>query len=319
MKKTYVPFIDQPGLYTLDHDTYHADPCVTPSLTSSIGKLLLFASPRHAYTEHPRLTPQAPKEESDKFDKGNAGHALLLHDDRKFAVHVGDSWRGNVGGMPSAKWKAEQRDEGLIPILADQLEETREMVDECRRLLPEAEASDAFDLDLGTTERTLVWQDDGGVWCRCKLDWIPNELKARRQNFYDYKTTRASAHPEAWQKTGYGFHVDLQAAFYCRGIKKVFGIEEPRMRFVVQEVYPPYELSVVELTPAAMEFASRKVERMITLWRLCMKKNQWPGYPTRIAYIQPPAYAEQEWLEREEKEPMDEAMLDRLIDWQHPL
>lgn len=316
--KTKAPFIDQPGLYTLDHEAYHADPCITPSLTSSIAKVLLRKSPRHAHAEHPRLTPKPKEEASDKFDLGQAAHALLLHEERKFAVNDGDSWRGNVAGIPSAKWKAQQRGDGKIPILFQQLEETREMVAECRRLLPDAEASEAFDMELGTTERTLVWHEAGGVVCRCKLDWIPNDLKARRAAFYDYKSTRASAHPDDWSKTGYGFDVDLQAAFYIRGLKKLFGVEEPRMRFVVQENYEPYELSVVELTPAALAFAERKVERALALWRLCMKKDLWPGYPTRIAYIQPPAYAEQEWLEREEREPIDDNMLERMIDWNRP-
>ena len=46
----------------------------------------------------------------------------------------------------------------------------------------------------------------------------------------------------------------------------------------------------------------RKVEEAIRLWGECLKNNQWPGYPKRIAYVGAPVYMEQQWLEREARE-----------------
>ena len=65
---------------------YHADPCPEPSLSSSIARLILSHSPLHAWTEHPRLNPNYKPEESTKFDRGSAAHALLLEGEDRMAV-----------------------------------------------------------------------------------------------------------------------------------------------------------------------------------------------------------------------------------------
>ena len=83
---------------------------------------------------------------------------------------------------------------------------------------------------------------------------------------YDYKTTEASANPHAFVRTFYGCGYDFRAAWYARGIKAVLGIEEPAVRFVVQEVSPPYKIAVFQLTPYAMSYAMDRVERAIKLW-----------------------------------------------------
>src|SRR5688572_24266058 len=56
---------------------YHLDPCVTPSLSSSIAHTLVTKSPLHAWTEHPRFG--ALRSESSKAqDEGSIIHKLLL-------------------------------------------------------------------------------------------------------------------------------------------------------------------------------------------------------------------------------------------------
>ena len=68
--------IDRPGIYELSAEEYHADPCPTPSLSSSIARTLLASSPHHAWWEHPRFNPGRVREEDEKFDLGTAAHAL---------------------------------------------------------------------------------------------------------------------------------------------------------------------------------------------------------------------------------------------------
>jgi hypothetical protein len=306
--------IDKPGLYDIPAEEYHGDPCPEPSLSSSIGKLILRRSPLHGAIRHPRIALDPLREDKETFDLGNAAHTLLLHDGRKLRVIDAPDWR--------TKAAREDRDEaraaGEIPLLADQYDRTVRMVEACREQVAESEAAGAFDLATGKGEQALIWREDD-LWCRALLDWHPRDVRDGGI-WYDYKTTAASAHPDDWGgRTGWGLQFDFQAAFYLRGIRTVFGVDSPRMRFVVQERAFPHCLCIIELSPAALAMAERKVERALQIWRECRTKNLWPGYPPRVCYVDPPVWDEKEWIEREEREPMNDDMIETLADWQRPL
>ena len=64
--------------YSMRAAAYHADPCERPSLSSSIAKILLEKTPRHAWTAHPRLNPDFAAKDESKFDLGTAVHELML-------------------------------------------------------------------------------------------------------------------------------------------------------------------------------------------------------------------------------------------------
>jgi len=70
--------ITEPGIYDIPETDYHADPIAEPSLSSSIAKILLARSPRHAWANHPRLNPNQEPETRREFDFGSAAHAMLL-------------------------------------------------------------------------------------------------------------------------------------------------------------------------------------------------------------------------------------------------
>jgi hypothetical protein len=306
-----IMLIDKPGVYDIDAKTYHADPVIVPSLSSSISKILLEQSPRHAWLAHPRLNPEFEPEQNTKFDLGSAAHAYLLEGFEAFALIDAKNFR--------PKTAQEARDQahadGKIPLLAADLATVKAMAGACRsQLARHEEAADAF--LFGKPEQTLVWQE-GEIWCRLRLDWLP----AGGNVFYDYKSTGASANPEIWgQRQCFDMAFDVQAAFYRRGIKAVLGIEEAHFRFVVQEQDPPYAVSVIELAPAAINTADRKVAHALDLWRWCLSHDRWPGYPKRVAYVDAPVWAERKWLEREERDAIDmEAQLEQfrqLNDWQ---
>ena len=54
------------------------------------------------------------------------------------------------------------------------------------------------------------------------------------------------------------------------GVRAVYGVDEPRFRFVVQENYAPYELAVIALAPDAQTLADQKIAYAIDLWRACL-------------------------------------------------
>lgn len=283
-------------IHGLTREAYDADPCDAPSLSATVAKELLNKSPLHAWYMHPRLNPGYQREDPTKFDVGKVAHALMLQDaSAVLEIIDADDWR--------TKAAKDQRDAALkagkIPVLFEKYEKARAMVAAGRAQLETHEARGAF--ENGHAEQTLIWQEAGGVWCRSRLDWLPDQIR-EGMVLYDYKTTDASAHPDAWTRTMYGMGADIQAAFYLRGLRKTAGIERARFRFVVQEVSAPYALSVIELEPASIAMAERKVETAFALWGRCLRDNSWPGYPRRVAHVTAPPWEERAWLEREERD-----------------
>lgn len=269
-------------------DAYHADPCEQPSLSASIATILCTSSPAHARAAHPKLNPGLDRDEESKFDIGTAVHALLLQGDDIAVVVDAPDWR--------TKEAKEQRDaaraNGYVPLLVEQWQRVQEMVAAARVQLA-AHAAQPTPFTAGKPEQTLVWED-GGVWCRARIDWLHDDLTA----IDDFKSTGASADPQRWVRTAYGIGADVQVAFYLRGCEAVFG-SRPEWRYVVQETTAPYALSVVDLAPSALALAGDKVEHAIRTWRECLRSGVWPGYDRRVASLELPLWAESQWLDRE--------------------
>lgn len=297
--------ISDPGIYAISADAYHADPCVEPSLSSSIAKLLVTpgTTPLHAWTESARLNPDHEPDEQEKFDLGKACHSLILRDPQEFEIIDAANWKKDVHQAARASARAA----GKIPLLAHQFIDASKMAVEARRQLDKHEEGRNFFVS-GKPEMTMVWRE-GDVLCRARVDWQPND----GVYWPDYKSTAASADPDSWQRTAYGMGADIQAAFYLRGFRAL-GFDKARFRFAVQENYKPFALSVVGLMPGALDLADRKVERAIAVWRECRRTNAWPAYPRRTAWIDAPAYHEAAVLNREVRD-AEAAGTRSAIDW----
>lgn len=277
------------GIYAdVEAKHYHLDPCERPSLSASIAHTLVTRSPKHAWTDHPRLNSDFVRHDETKFDIGTAAHALLLEGRSKIEVVAADAWRSDA-----AKEQREiARADGKIPLLAAQASDVFEMVKAAKYQLAAFAVDPAVFAD-GQPEHTLVWDEDG-VTCRCRIDWLHDDHAA----IDDYKTTSASADPARWVKTMYGIGGDVQAAFYLRGCERVLGVR-PEWRYVVQEVYPPYALSVVIPAASVLEIGGDKVEKALSIWRRCLELDEWPAYPAVAERVEIPSYEEARWLERD--------------------
>jgi hypothetical protein len=283
-----------PGIYTVAASAYHADDLGidAPMLSASIASILLRQSPKHAYAAHPKLG-NAPRESSDAFDLGTAAHALMLEGSEDcFVVVNANDWRTNA-----AKDSRDlARQVGKIPLLTKQLGEVRDMAAAVRQQL-ESFGEDPKPLTHGHAEQTMIW-NDSGVWCKARIDWLHDEWTT----IDDLKTGAVSAKPDAWTKTIYGRGGDLQAAFYLRGLmhfRKLTGLSsEPRFRWIVAENTAPFATSVVSLSSEGLAYAHEQVEQAIQTWKRCLDTDEWPGYPQRTCYIDPPAWALAQMMER---------------------
>jgi hypothetical protein len=249
-------------------------------------------TPRHAWTAHPRLNPDYVPQHEDRFDVGTVAHALLLERrsvEEACTIVVADNWRTNA----ARDARDEARAAGKVALLAKQVDEVVAMLRATHTQLDAHDASPPL-FAAGECEQTLVW-DENGITCRSRVDWLRDDGLA----IDDFKTTSASADPERWTRTLFQIGADVQTAFYLRGLRAITG-QDAVMRYVVQETYAPYALSVCGLGPGALAVGSDKVERALSLWRQCLERDEWPAYPTEIAYAELPPWEEAKWLEREE-------------------
>lgn len=268
-----------PGIYEIDEVAYHSDPCEVASLSASIAKVMLNQSPRHAWIAHPKLNPNYQPEESSRFDLGSIAHQLFLEgSDAKICVVEADDWRTKV-----AKEQRDQaRESGLLPILKKQEYHVRKMADAAHAFLAGSELKDV--MSDGKAEQSLAWQENNGIWCRSRLDWLTND----RNIILDLKTTD-NAEPDTWGRRMVNMDYHLQAAFYMRGVQFLTGAS-PTFVFLVQELEAPYACSLVGLSNSMIEIAHARVDRAIDQWKFCLERNEWPGYPNQICYIEPSSY-----------------------------
>lgn len=304
--------IDKAGIYDLDDEAYFSDPCPTPSLSASIARTLLSQSPRHAWQEHPRLNPNHAESNSKAMDIGKVAHALVLEGiDKAEILDFPDYRTKDAKAARDAAYAAKK-----IPILKEKSQEIFAMADACRvQLMEHAESFGAF--RDGKPEQAIIWQEPNGIWCRCRLDWLPNKGNI----VHDYKTT-TDASPDAFTRKIYDMGYDIQCAMYRRGLMALGRIEKPEFHFVAQETTAPYALSIVALSNAAQHMAMRKAENAIMWWKWCLDNNKWPGYVARVAVVDPPPYAERQWIEREEREALlrqdGTDIKNIMLNWQQP-
>lgn len=298
--------INEPGIYPeFPTDAYHADPCPTPSLSSSIAKLLVHASPAHARYWHPRLNPDLPVEEFDsKKARGQAAHKMMLGRGADIVVITGyDDWRKK----DAQELRADALAEGKIPLLERVADEARLMVDTGRYAL--GEAGIQLGEGPGVAEACVIARDPSGAWLRALVDWLQIDSQAKRAVITDYKTTAASAAPFSAPRLLAGMLYDFQGAFYERVLELVRPELAGRITFrlVVQEVEPPFELSVLELTEADLSVSRAQVRAGIARWTECLARDEWPGYPREVVRVALPPWHSQPWMERELNASMDES------------
>lgn len=314
--------ITEPGCYDLSEEVYHADPCATPSASSSFLKVLLNESPRHAWEAHPRLNPrwlenQEKKKAESKFDRGHAAHQLMLGGEQRIRVLPYDDYKGG----DAKKARAQCYLDDVVPILRSKWPDVEAMA--CAGIAQlAAHETDSDIFKDGKSEQTLIWVEEIagiGIMCRAKLDYRKNAgLK-----YGDYKSLEACINPEVLDRYAMGAGWAFQEAFYRRGIYRVFGEEDPDFAFVVQEASAPFALVTVESGPQKVGVAMRQVEWCLNLMARCVKENSWPGYPNQRVRLGDRPWDFGEFTARESREQAEREagvdMFKKMIAWQAPL
>jgi len=288
-----------PGLYPdMPAATYHADPADEPSLSSSIAKILINETPKHAREAHPRLNPNFTEKTATKaMDLGSVAHEILLGKGTGFEVCPYDDYKTKV----AREWRDEITLSGKIPIKEDDLDAAEAMASAVCARLAEIQGIERALIE-GAAETSIIWRDALGPMCRARPDWLDLGGPA----IYDLKTTgtglddRSLNAKIASPYTAY----DMRAAFYLRGIERLVPAAAGRIvyRWIFVESAPPFEARVVEMDEITRGFGDRKAAYAIAKWQRCLTENRWPGYPRKIEKPSYPPWAETAWLDREFEE-----------------
>lgn len=297
--------VTEPGAYRMSADAYHGDPCPTPSLSSSVAKLMLEQSPRHAFAKHPRLGGAddiADDKPTRAQEIGTAGHKWLLGQGRDVVIIPARDYR--------TKDAQAARDaayiEGQVPILEADSLKALAMVERATAQLSNFGPAIYQAFSEGEAEVALAWQERS-FWCRSLLDklWIDGN----RATIFDLKTTAVSADPYSTARRVFDLGYDFQVAFYRRGLAAIAPeVSEIKSLLISIEQEPPYALSVVELSHEAIASADKLVWQSLALWERCLKSDEWPGYPAVVATADLPSYLDQRRSERE----MNDGLLNTL-------
>lgn len=290
-----------PGVYyDMDAATYHSDPAKEPSLSSSIAKILLSETPKHARLAHPRLNPNAKNLSTRAMDIGSVAHEIILGSGGGFEVSPFDDYRKK----DAREWRDEVLERGAMPIKEQDYEAAKKMAVAVHRRVAETPGMERAFVN-GTAETVIIWEDDGTL-CRAMIDWFDIE----NLGVTELKTTGLGLSDRALQ-TWIASGLDLQAAFHLRGIEKTAPClaESVSWRWIFVQTEEPFESRVIELDEMTRAFGDRKAAFAIKTWQRCMTTNIWPGYPRKIERLSYPAWAEASWLAREMEADADKELI----------
>lgn len=288
----------KPGIYDMPANTYHADPCPTPSLSASLVTVLLDHSPAHAFSAHPRLDGNRRFKNTMATDNGSLAHGLLFEG---FAAMVEID-------APDYKTKVAQqardaaRADGKIPVLPKQVTTIKGMVGGARKVWTRTKELQAYAPEQGVGEQSIFWTETderGNVfWFRCRPDWLANDYTV----CIDGKFTDGSVRPSAFSKQVMRMDYHTRAAFYRRGIKAVFGTDADYLFLAAESAYP-HEGAVLGLDPTFLTLGEQRVQEAIALWMHCMNTKKWPGYGDSIHRVEAPAWSLSDELTWDEEAP----------------
>lgn len=270
--------ITEPGIYyDMPTEIYHADPCPTPSLSNSLIRDLLDKSPKHAAWKHPKLNQNAGLIASNSMNRGTLLHNLILGCGSVIEIIYADNFL--------TKKAKEDRDkallEGKTPILEKEYDEVKRCSEIAIEKIANHKACEGF-FNVGHSEAVIAWQEEN-IWCRGMVDRLPQD-----HNFplFDIKGTDNSASTLKWEKRLREIY-RTQGVFYNRGLSKIEGIKRPPMRFIVIEMFEPFEISIFSLSEELKEVAENEVQRAIQIWQHSTRNKEWKGYPDHIIEVLP--------------------------------
>lgn len=264
-------------------DDYHA----LPGLSSSVAKILLTRSPKHAHAAHGFYGGQG-KKPTKAMDKGSVGHNLVLGKGKDYEILQFGDYKSKAAQAARDAARAQ----GKTPILIEAFEEACVLAESIRVKL----ADRRIVLD-GQSELAVAWTDfasDGTeVECRAMFDhvWIDDG------GILDLKFTE-NASPDSVERNAENMGYAIQAHAYQRALVALRPHLAGRTRFLFAfcETDDVGEINLSTPDGSFDHLGQQRWQRALDLWAKCLKTDEWPGYGDSIRTISSPVWA----LQKEE-------------------
>jgi len=244
-----------------------------PRLHQSTAHTLLSESPHHAWYFHAELGGHQRKG-SAATQRGNVLDRMLFGVGPELAVIDFSDFKTKAA--QAARDEAEAA--GKLVVLLDTYEKHRLFVEAVNAQLAEHRI-----VLSGESQVEVEWiSPNGDVACAGRMDHVLRHTMFRSSRLggpliLDLKTCRkATEDAVAASIVNYGY--DIQYAAYTEAAR-VLGWGEPEMKFVFAETTEPYALRIAPLAGTMKSLGEYKWRRACLLWKECLEKNSFPGYP----------------------------------------
>lgn len=251
--------------YDLPADAYHA--------SDAVGSTTLKQLAKHppAYVKWRAENPET----KDEYDIGTVAHSVILEDDWSgVEIIYADDKRGKKWSEPAAL----ARGKGKTPLLAKEASKVWMMY---RAVKTHSVASKLL---TGHKAEVSYFASVNDLDAKCRADAMHEGIGS----VTDLKTV-ATADPNEFDRSAYGFGYHQQVAWYQDVIQAATGFQ-PTFNFVLVEKTPPYLVSVVELSQEFVDYGREANARAAELLKHCRATEAWPGYDVP-AVVQMPAWA----------------------------
>lgn len=288
--------IVKPGFYRMTREAYHADMAPTPSLSSSLAKVIVNRSAAHAIARSPRFSGR-PVTPSYPMDQGSAVHAFLAGDDAAVEIVPFHDWKStDAKRLRSLAWR-----NGRTPILKPDVERLRHCAEAARPVLIELVGPVA----QWVSEAALFWQGAGGGWRRGALDLLRADMRA----WADVKTTDHDASPRSAGRALYDFDAHIQEGHYNEGLDALdpSGVGRRAVWFVTVERDDPFGVSVHQTDATARSdgaemarFAGEEWDRAVAAFTRADDPQRPPGYEIGPHVAEYPTWKAAAWFDRKQ-------------------
>jgi hypothetical protein len=274
-----------PGAFEMPFDAYLERPELSRSTLDEIKD-----SPRafQHVLEHGRP-------DSDSFTRGRVIHRLLLEPKefwRRTVVWTGGSKSKGKGSK--TKWAAFQaaaKAAGQDVVSPGFERWLRDLEVEIRH----SPLAQRF-LAGATTEAAVFFERDG-VKCKARADVVAGNEDV----IVDIKTTWKVIRKFAVSKELYELGIHRQADWYLDGFSKATGrkfktfkvlaIQVPTEKQMKDDVMPPVDFAVIDLTDGVLEDGKFENDQNLSLYKRCSETGSWPGYaPVAELVVERPSW-----------------------------
>jgi len=270
-------YISQPGTFRLAPQAYHADPCLKPSLSASVAKILVNKTPWHAMLQHPRLNPDFDAMSSSENKRATTFGAVCHEEMLGLQEGEGslidilefDAYRSNEAKASRDASIAA----GRIPILVEEYKIALECVEAAKAQI------DILKIYPGNTEVTVISELDG-VYCRCMCDLLTLD----ETTIVDPKFGAFSGNETAWNKHAVGLGYDVTQGHYRTILADYLGVDVSKIQylFLAVEAKPPYAAMLTELPIEHRDAGLEKAAYARGVFKECLARDEWPGHGDKV-------------------------------------